>query len=212
MFKGILFDIDGTLTSTNELIFSSFNYITKKYLNKTLTNEEIIGLFGPTEDEILQEWFNDNYEEIKKDYYDFYLKNHQLADLYPGIKDLLDFIKSKRVYLGVYTGKGKRAAVITLKEYSIYDYFDMIITGDDLQKRKSSGEGILNFMNRFSLAKENILMIGDSPADVKAAKAAGVRAASVLWDSYSKEKVLTLQSDYYFYSVEELKDFIEASI
>jgi len=55
-FEGIIFDIDGTLTSTNELIFASFNHVASKYLNKKLTNEEIISLFGPPEDTILKGW------------------------------------------------------------------------------------------------------------------------------------------------------------
>ncbi len=51
-------------------------------------------------------------------------------------------------------------------------------------------------------------MIGDSVADVKASKEAGVKIASVLWDSYGYEEVKTMESDYYFYSVEELNYFI----
>ena len=50
-------------------------------------------------------------------------------------------------------------------------------------------------------------MIGDSVSDVKASREAGVKVASVLWDSYAHEKVKSMQSDYYFYSVEELKNF-----
>jgi phosphoglycolate phosphatase-like HAD superfamily hydrolase len=51
-------------------------------------------------------------------------------------------------------------------------------------------------------------MIGDSVSDVKASKEAGIKVASALWDSYAHEKVKILQSDYYFYSVEELKKFL----
>ena len=65
-FKGIIFDIDGTLTSTNDLIFASFNYITKKYLGKTFSNEEIVKWFGPTEDVILKEFCGDNYEKARE--------------------------------------------------------------------------------------------------------------------------------------------------
>ena len=54
--------------------------------------------------------------------------------------------------------------------------------------------------------------IGDSISDVKASKEAGVKIASVLWDSHREEKVnppqADMQSDYYFHSVEELKEFI----
>jgi phosphoglycolate phosphatase-like HAD superfamily hydrolase len=45
-FEGFIFDIDGTLTSTNELIFASFNHIAKKYLKKTFTDEEIHSMKG----------------------------------------------------------------------------------------------------------------------------------------------------------------------
>ena len=69
MFKGIIFDIDGTLTSTNQLIFDSFNHIAKKYLNRTFTDDEIISLFGPTEDAILKEWCGDDSEPLTPFHY-----------------------------------------------------------------------------------------------------------------------------------------------
>ena len=211
-YKGIIFDIDGTLTSTNELIFASFNHISGKYLNKILTNEEIIALFGPTEDVILKEWAGEDYETARKEYYDYYSANHYLADLYPGIKDLLELIKSKNVLLSIYTGKGRTAAEITLKKLEIYYYFDLIITGDDIKEHKPSAEGIVKFIEKFKLPKENVLMIGDAPADIKAARAAGVEVASVVWDSYAKNEVLAFNSDYVFYTVDELTNYITANI
>jgi len=80
MFKGIIFDIDGTLTSTNQLIFNSFNFIANKYLNKTFTNVEIISMFGPTEDVILMEWCKDEFEAARVDYYSYYRSNHNIAN------------------------------------------------------------------------------------------------------------------------------------
>ena len=68
-FKGYIFDIDGTITATNDLIFATFNHVADKYLNKSLTNSEIIALFGPTEDVILKDWMGSKYEEARKDYY-----------------------------------------------------------------------------------------------------------------------------------------------
>jgi len=211
-FKGIIFDIDGTLTSTNELIFASFNHITEKYLGKTYSPDEIVSLFGPTEDQILKDMCGNDFEVAKKDYYDFYSANHHMADLYPGIINLLSHLKEKNVLLSIYTGKGRKAAVITLKKLEIYDYFDLIITGDDVADHKPSAEGINKFIEKFRLEKNHVLMIGDSPADVKAAKAAVVKIASVLWDSYAKEKVLQLKSDFVFHSVEELRKFLENNI
>jgi pyrophosphatase PpaX len=211
-FDGIIFDVDGTLASTNDLIFASFNYITKKYMNKTLTNEEIISLFGPTEDGILKNWFKEKYPEVSKDYHKYYRDKHHIADLYPGIKDLLKFIKSKNILLSIYTGKGREAALITLEVLEILGYFDMIVTGDDVKEHKPSPEGIEVFINKFNLDKEKVLMIGDSTGDIKAAHAAGVKIASVLWDSYARDKVLLMDSDFIFNSVDKLKEFLIGNI
>jgi pyrophosphatase PpaX len=208
-FTGIIFDIDGTLTSTNELIFATFNYIADKYLNKRFTDSQIAAMFGPTEDVILKQWCPDNYEEARKDYYDFYEKNHHMADLYPGIIGILDILKKKNVLLSIYTGKGHDASIITLQKFKIYNYFDLIITGDEVKEHKPSPEGITLFLDKFKLPKENVLMVGDAPADIRAARAAGVKIASVIWDSYSKDTVLKLNPDYLFNSVDELRKFLQ---
>ena len=208
-FAGIIFDIDGTLTSTNKLIFASFNHIAEKYLHKQFTDEEISAMFGPTEDVILKQWCPDNYEEARKDYYDFYEQNHSMAALYPGIIEILDILKGKNVLLSIYTGKGRDASVITLRKLKIYDYFDLIITGDEVKEHKPSPEGITLFLEKFSLPKDNVLMVGDSPADIKASRAAGVKVASVIWDAYAKKAVIKLNPDYIFNSVVELKEFLQ---
>jgi len=208
LLKGIIFDIDGTLTSTNELIFKSFNHIAKKYMDKTFSDEEIIALFGPTEDVILKEWCGNNFEAAKKDYYEFYKSHHHIANLYPGIKELLDYLKTKGVLLAVFTGKGRQASLITLEELSIINYFDIIVTGDDVANHKPSSEGIMKFVNEYNLKKDKVLMIGDSVSDVRASKEAGIRIASALWDNYASEKVKNLGSDFYFNTVSELRAFL----
>jgi len=211
-FEGIIFDIDGTLASTNELIYAAFNHISSKYMNKKLTNEEVIALFGPTEDTILKEWFGNNLSNAMEDYYKFYKNEHHMATASPGIEDILKIVKEKNIPIGIFTGKGKRTALITLEVLDIDKYFDLIVTGDDVKVHKPSGEGINKFVNEFNLDKEKVLMIGDSKGDIKASREAGVKIASVVWDSYAKEEVLKLRSDYLFHSVEELKEFLEENI
>jgi len=208
LFDGFIFDIDGTLTSTNQLIFDSFNFITKKYLNRTFTDEEIIGLFGPTEGEIIKKLFGETHKEVGEDYYKFYSDNHSMADIYPGLKEILVDLKSNNYPIGIFTGKGRNSSMITLTKLGVDKYFDLIVTGDDVENPKPSPEGIQKFVNHFGLKPEKVLMIGDSVSDVIASKEAGVKIASALWDSYGEEEVKTLKSDYYFYSVEEFNHFI----
>jgi len=211
-FDGIIFDVDGTLTSSNTLIFESFRQITKKHLNKNITDEEIVALFGPTEEQILRDWFKEKAGEVIEDYFDFYESNHHLADIYPGMKEILEYIKSKDVPIGIFTGKGRRATEISLKKLGIFQFFDLIVSGDEVNNHKPSGEGVNLFIQHFNLDKDKVLLIGDAPVDILAAREAGVKIASVVWDCYAEEKVKQLRSDYYFHSVAELETFIKSSI
>ena len=211
-FEGIIFDIDGTLASTNELIHASFNHITSRYLGKTLTLNEVFALFGPTEDEILKDWFGENFSNAMEDYYKFYRDEHHMAAAYPGIEEVLKIIKNKNIPIGIFTGKGRRTALITLEVLGIDKYFNLVISGDDVNKHKPSGEGITKFVNEFNLDKKKVLMIGDSVGDIKASREAGVKIASVVWDSYAKDEVLKSGSDFVFRSVEGLKKFLEKNL
>lgn len=206
--RAIIFDIDGTLTFTNRLIFDSFNHITEKYLGKRLSDEEIIALFGPTEDVILKQMFPDKYEEVRKDYYEYYNNNHDIAQLYKGMKELLLDLKKEDIILGIFTGKGRTSSLITLNFLGIRELFDMIVTGDDVKNHKPSPEGILKFVETFHLNPAEVLMIGDAPSDIIASKEAGVEIASVVWDSYSENEVRKLNSKNIFHTVDELRNYI----
>ena len=208
-FDGIIFDIDGTITATNELIFATFNHITEKYLKKSFSPKEITALFGPTEKVIIKEIMNKNYDEAMEDYHNFYRSNHkEMAKAFDGILEIIRELKKRDVLLSIYTGKGRLSSEITLEEIGIINEFDMIVTGDDIDGHKPSPEGVDLFVNKFNLNRERVLLIGDAPPDVKAAKATGIKIASVLWDSYAKEEVLKMGSDFYFDTVEELSTFL----
>jgi HAD superfamily hydrolase (TIGR01549 family) len=207
-FKGIIFDVDGTLTYTNQLIFDSFNHITGKYLGKKYSDDEVIALFGPTEDVILKQICPDEYDSARRDYYSYYKDNHSIAQLYDGIRSLIIEIKNSNILLSIFTGKGRTSALITLDEYGLTDYFDMIVSGDDVENHKPSPEGIIRFLNNYYLKPNEVLMIGDAPSDIIAANGAGVEIASVVWDSYAEEEVRKLNSKNIFHKVDELREFI----
>lgn len=212
-YKGIIFDIDGTLTSTNDLIFATFNHIAEKYEGRTYSDEEIIAMFGPTEDVILKEKFNgDKFKEVYDEYYKFYRENHpKLADLYPGIVDILREVKQRGVYTSIFTGKGRKTTEITLEILGIKNFFDMIVTGDDVINHKPSPEGILKFLEKFKLKNDEALMVGDSIADIIAARDAGVDIVSVVWDSYAKDEVVKL-NPLHFETVNSFRRWLENKI
>ena len=210
----IIFDLDGTLAQTNELIFSTFNHVAEKYTNKVYSPEEITAMFGPPEEVTIEKLVGaERVDEAMDDFYSFYETHHpRLADAYQGVREVLEFLKGRGIMLAVFTGKGSRTALITLEKIGLKDYFDIIITGHDVTNHKPSSEGIQKVMKRFHLRPDEVLMVGDSVADVKAAHEAGVSFAAVLWDSYSKDTVMQMDVDFCFHSVREFSDWIRTVI
>jgi HAD superfamily hydrolase (TIGR01509 family) len=209
-----IFDMDGTLTRTNELIFATFNHIAGRYVGRTYTPDEIIKMFGPPEEIAVQRIVTPSqYTAAMDDFITFYSDNHNvLATLHEGIPELLAYLHDRGVLLAVFTGKGRTTTLITLEKFGIKKYFDMIVSGSDVKKHKPSGEGITNVIRAFGLPPEEVLMVGDAVADVRAAQEAGVPVAAVLWDSYGIEHLRSMELKYMFHDVAELFGWIRTKI
>jgi pyrophosphatase PpaX len=209
--KCIVFDMDGTLTQTNQLIYDSFNHIAQKYAGKIFTIPEIHAMFGPPEEEaLLQIVRPEQMTEVMKDYLEFYRTQHyRLARLFPGIEEILQYTKERGKILALFTGKGIHTTRITLQEFHIEQYFDYVVTGNDVVNRKPSSEGLRKIIKHFALQPSEVLMVGDAVSDVKAAHEAGVKIAAVLWDSYAKENVLQMKTDFVFHNVQEFHEWIK---
>jgi HAD superfamily hydrolase (TIGR01509 family) len=204
--------MDGTLTQTNQLIYDSFNYIAQKYAGRTYTIPEITAMFGPPEEDALLAIVRpEQIDEAMKDYLSFYRAHHKdLAQLYPDMENILRSIKASGKLLALFTGKGTATAMITLQEFHIDKYFDYVVTGNDVVKHKPSSEGLLKIMEHFALLPDELLMVGDAVSDVKAAHEAGVKIAAVMWDSYAKEKVLQMKTDFVFNDTKGFQDWLNA--
>ena len=210
-FLCVIFDIDGTLARTGDLIFASFNHVAEKYTGRRMTNEEIVALFGPPEAGGLAKMVPSHQVEGAMDDLCGYYQSHHgsMASLHSGITDVLQYLKSRGVKLAVFTGKGKRTSDITLRELHIDRYFDLVVSGDDVVNHKPHHEGITKVIEHFSLNPRTVLMVGDGLSDVKASRAAGVEVAAVLWDCYDRERVLEADADYVFHSVSEMFDWFK---
>ena len=118
-------------------------------------------------------------------------------------------MKHKGIIVALFTGKGRRTTEITLHEFGIQQYFDLVVTGDDVDHFKPSGDGIKKIMQTYSLRPDEGLMVGDAVADIKAARECGVRIASVVWDSYNLNTVVQSEADFLFHDVWEFHLWLE---
>ena len=213
-FSCVVFDMDGTLTQTNSLIFASFNHITNKYLGRTFTPLEIISWFGPPEEGAIERLIGaDRVDEVMDELCGYYQSRHsELAQMHAGIPDVLQLLHDRGVNLAVFTGKGTRTATITLDQFNIGSYFKLVVSGNDVVNHKPHPEGIQKIIRHFAVDPSDVLMIGDALADVKASRAAGVKVAAVLWDSYDKDRMLAAEADFVFHKVDALYDWFHHHI
>jgi pyrophosphatase PpaX len=210
----VIFDMDGTLTRTNDLIFESFNFVAEKYVGKRLSPQEIIALFGPPEEGGLEKIVGaENVDGAMNELCEYYQTHHKrLASLHEGVEDILRWLGERKVKLAIFTGKGQRTASITLRELGIERYFELVVSGSDVQNHKPHHEGIARIVEHFSVRPDEVLMVGDSVGDIRASRAAGVKVASVVWDSYDRERVLQEEADLVFHSVTEMYDWLKTHI
>ena len=212
--KCVIFDVDGTLAATGRLIFDSFNHIAELYAKRQCTDEEIIRMFGPPEEGALLSIVDENEIDVAmSEYLEYYSKRHsELAYLHEGMKEVLEYLRSRRCKLAVFTGKGRHTTRISLEQLGIMRYFDYVVTGNDVLNHKPSSEGLVKILNHFSLGPEEAVMIGDGVSDIKAARGAGIKVGVVLWDSYAGDKARSLETDYRFHTVKELDEWVRENV
>jgi HAD superfamily hydrolase (TIGR01549 family) len=211
---GVLFDIDGTLTRTNDLIFATFNYITARHCGRTYEPRDIVALFGPPEEGAIAKIVGtERLDQVMDELCAYYREHHHsMAALHEGMDGVLAYLKSRGIPLGVFTGKGRRTAMITLEALGIAQSFAMIVSGNDVVRHKPDPEGIRKFLDAFGLEPHRVLMVGDTLGDVTASRAAGVTPVAVLWDSYDSERVLQASPDYVFHAVGDFRAWLERDV
>jgi pyrophosphatase PpaX len=135
----------------------------------------------------------------------FYESNHEaLARLHGGIEEVLRHLRHHGVLLAIFTGKGRRTTEITLRAFNIESYFDIVVSGSDVKHHKPHPEGVCQVLSTLNVRPDETVMVGDSLADIAASRGAGVRIASVVWDSYDKERVIRENPDIVFHTVDEM--------
>ncbi|WP_026287856.1 phosphoglycolate phosphatase [Thioalkalivibrio sp. ALJ24] len=95
------------------------------------------------------------------------------SPLYPGVREGLDRLKAEGYRLGCVTNKAGCFTRPLLAEKGILDDFEIVVAGDDLEKKKPDPEPLWHAARELGVKPEDSLMVGDSKSDVKAARAAG---------------------------------------
>jgi pyrophosphatase PpaX len=203
--RNILFDLDGTLLDTNELIIQSFKHTYKTHLNRQVDNEDIIKNFGEILNITLDRDFGECSGEAIKTYRNFQTGNFEkLITIREGVKEGIIELRRQGYMLGIVTSRLNDSASRGLKHFGLMEYFDVIIGADDTQIHKPDPTPALMALKKLGGKPCETLLVGDSPYDVLCGKNAGIASVVVGWTALPMDMMLKHEPDYVVDSMEEL--------
>jgi beta-phosphoglucomutase len=194
-FDAILFDFDGTLADTMEDNFSAWEKAFQKY-NIHIFREDYFPLEGLALIEIAKN-ISKKYNLILSDYQELVrLKNENYFldnkfKFYTGAIELVDLVKKNKL-LALVSASPKEKLQKTVPSFFL-EYFDVIISGDDVKNGKPSPEPYLLAMKHLSVNPEQCIVVENAPLGIQAAKSAGIYCIAIA--STLKKEELTLADE-----------------
>lgn len=207
-YNAYLFDADGTLFDTTELIYQCFLYTCKKFGNIDVSRREVFSNIGiplrPQLEHFLGKLSNEKEEEVVKAHMDFQLsiyKDH--LRLFPQVKEILTQLKENDKKMAVVTSRKIFTLTLYLKQTDIYNFFDTLITPELTEKHKPEPEPALEALKQLSCVPSETLFVGDAVFDIECGQRAGTDTAFVTW-SQTDVSSLSVKPTYIIDSMDEL--------
>ncbi len=211
--KGLLFDFDGTLLDTNELIIQSFLHVLDAEFPGKFTKEDMIPFIGPSLKESFSTIDANKAEEWIQQYRLWNTEHHdELAKEFEGVKSTLQALRQLGIRLAIVSTKRIDSLTKGLRLLDIEDLFEVIVSMDDVKKVKPDPEPILLALEKMHLEKEEVLMIGDNSHDILGGKNAGVRTAAVAWSLKGEEFLIQFKPDYMLHQMTDLLSIVEETV
>lgn len=209
MVHAIIFDLDGTLADTFELIVSAWNAAVSPHTGRIYSADEVIARFGPPDSQmILRELPGEIGAKAIEVYHDHYERYHGSVSAFEGIDALLQELARRGVPIGLMTGKGRRSTLITLGALGWGGLFGAVVTGDDIEHQKPAPDGPLLAAKILNIPAGKCAFVGDSPADMLASKSAGMLTVAAGWHGHYTEKIRALKPDVWAASPGEILNLI----
>jgi pyrophosphatase PpaX len=230
--RAILFDLDGTLIDSTELILQCFHHSWETVCGFYHSRETLVQTFGtplraamhrllnPTEqptsasryDAPTQPATDVIVDQLLVAYREFNTVNHdRLARPFDGTGDVLRELRRRGYLIGVVTSKGRDLALRGLKLCALEGFMDAAIFLEDTDLHKPSPEPILAALKNLGKSSDSAAYVGDSPHDIAAARAAGVLSVAALWGPASRYELELENPDLIAESIEDLLELFDGS-
>jgi phosphoglycolate phosphatase len=217
----VVVDLDGTMIDTVGDIATAANRmraslgfaplpdeIIKNFVGKGIPNlvsqtlKDVVGEVGATALKVAIGVFERHYEQCATDTF----------TIYPGVLDGLNALKAAGYRLGCITNKAEKFTLPILEKAGLRDYFEIVVSGDTVAERKPHPLPVLHAAQFFNIPPAQLLMIGDSHNDAKAARAAGSPTFIVTYGYNEGEQLRGLDCDAFLLELPEALKFVKLMV
>ncbi|MCH5223451.1 MAG: HAD family hydrolase [Muribaculaceae bacterium] len=212
--KNIIFDFDGTLADTSQLIVATMQRSIEELQLPFRTSEEIKATIGIRLEEIPSYLWPD-IPELGEKMATVYRKNFELlkdeipATLFPGVKETLSKLKEAGCRFAIATSRSRKSVEELTRQLGLRDFFTYMLGGDDVSEGKPNPESIFKILTELDWLKDETMMVGDMVVDILMGKNAGIRTCGV---TYGNGKTLELEeagSDFIISDFSNLTEVIQ---
>lgn len=208
----MIFDLDGTLADTLPVCCAAFRPVLLDITGKRYSDNEIMALFGPNEEGILQRFAGDRWEDALERFLAEYDANHDACRApFDGIDGVLERISARGAPMAIVTGKGAHSAAISVRRLGLGQFFDQIVSGSPEGVVKA--DQIREIAEGWNLPADRLAYVGDTVYDMEHARSAGARAIAAAWAETADRAALEAYGpDALFGTVGELAEWVERDV
>lgn len=212
--RTVLFDLDGTLVDSLELILASFRHTMRVHRGSAPPDAEWLATMGTPLLAQLRGFAEDE-EEARAMMATYVAHNQEVhGDLlrpFPGVRETLEELRRRDVRLGIVTSKMRHGTMRELAACSLpAEWFGAIVTADEPVPHKPDPAPVRLALERLEERPERAVYVGDSVWDLRAGRAAGTRTAAALWGPFSPPELAVERPDRLMDRIAELLDLLAA--
>ena len=225
--KYIIFDFDGTLANTNNIIVASWQATFERFLGHTLPVREIEATFGEILVDTIGRLIPDAPVNDVVDYYRAYQDSHQQdyeVYVFEGIRELLEKLRECGCIIGVGTSRTAYSFWNYMRKLGMDEYVDEVVTMNDVSSHKPDPETIDAVLIKMmahdgvpydessgipDAVRDAALMIGDTKYDIGCANNAGVDSVMIGWSHYVDEETMKAEGFLPTYTFERPEQILE---
>jgi len=205
----VLFDLDGTLIDSIELIVRSFEHATGAHLRAPLGRDVILPTIGLSLVDTLERMAPGQGADLLRTYRAFMHAHHDtLIAEYAGVAPLLAALRARGLPLGIVTSKALSSAAPSFARFGLPEQMAVIVAYDDTTRHKPHPDPLLLAAARLGLPPAACWYVGDSPHDMEAARKAGMTAVAAGWGPFPRAELAPL-ADAFLNAPADLLDMIE---